>query len=463
MIKKTIRRIRESALHLKIRTQLLLLLFAGAFASFCLYQFLWQSKWAIYDIITETTDWLPTADEDLFYNLALYASDYNLPASDDDTEAVKALQPYFDLADGYTSISIYGIEDGTYRAGCLPYLISEDTLFRRFFNIWYSISDGNGEDPMMLSIKFKNEYANLYILTYHRSVFLFPAFLLSLAASFLLFLAIILFFVTRKMKSAAKLEADILRMSSGDLTTPVDAGGFDELGVLSRELDHLRTALLENIRQEQESRTANHDLITAMSHDLRTPLTILNGYLEILNLERNPQMQKDYLKRCLEKTKEIREMTDRMFEYSLVYEPAAAADLQPVSADEFSLCLRENIDYIRLTGFTVRAETENLSGLTAVLADRTMVKRIFGNLFSNIIKYGDKKEPVFLTGSFQDSMLCITLSNCVREEYSKTDSSRIGLKSVRKMMKQMGGSFDTDVCENCFKASLAFCITDSPL
>ena len=61
-----------------------------------------------------------------------------------------------------------------------------------------------------------------------------------------------------------------------------------------------------------------------MSHDLRTPLTILNGYLEILKLGRNdPKMQEEYLERCLRKTADIKEMTDKMFEYALVFEDRA--------------------------------------------------------------------------------------------------------------------------------------------
>ena len=76
-------------------------------------------------------------------------------------------------------------------------------------------------------------------------------------------------------------------MASGDLTTPTPKYGGDEIGILSSELDKLRITLNDTLRQEQESRQANQDLITAMSHDLRTPLTILNGYLEVLKFREN--------------------------------------------------------------------------------------------------------------------------------------------------------------------------------
>ena len=82
-------------------------------------------------------------------------------------------------------------------------------------------------------------------------------------------------------------------MSGGDLHQPIRPMGNDELGILARELDQMRSTLYTNIQQETESRRANQDLITAMSHDLRTPLTILHGYLDILALGRNPDQHRN--------------------------------------------------------------------------------------------------------------------------------------------------------------------------
>ena len=127
------------------------------------------------------------------------------------------------------------------------------------------------------------------------------------------------------MKEVDRLEQHILTMASGDLTTPVIPGSKDELGIICKRTDNLRITLHETITNEQESHQANQDLITAMSHDLRTPLTVLKGYLEILRLGKNADMQTEYLNRCIKKTEDIQEMSDRMFEYALVYEK----DIQP--------------------------------------------------------------------------------------------------------------------------------------
>ena len=141
------------------------------------------------------------------------------------------------------------------------------------------------------------------------------------------------------MKQVSQIETSILQMASGDLTTPTPKYGGDEIGILSSELDKLRITLNDTLRQEQESRQANQDLITAMSHDLRTPLTILNGYLEVLKLGKMPDMQDEYLDRCLQKTKDIKELTDRMFEYALVFEEIEIPKTVPVPYTFFRECL----------------------------------------------------------------------------------------------------------------------------
>ena len=233
-------------------------------------------------------------------------------------------------------------------------------------------------------------------------------------------------------------------MSGGDLGHPVPQLGWDEIGVLSRELDKLRLALDENMRQEAESRQANQDLITAMSHDLRTPLTILNGYLEVLQLKKKPEMQEEYIKRCLRKTDDIRQMTDRMFEYALVYEQAENITLTELPVSFIRQCLTEHIDFLQLAGFQVQVKWNDISGNFA--GEETTVKRIFQNLFSNILKYGDKKETVQATFCTERQNLKVVLANSVKQNQDHIESNRIGLKSTEKMVQLLGGElFVTDL------------------
>ena len=250
------------------------------------------------------------------------------------------------------------------------------------------------------------------------------------------------------------LKDEILTMSSGDLSHAVPDFGENEIGILASELNLLRESLSDNIQKEQESRKANQDLITALSHDLRTPLTVLHGYLEVLKLKRNPKSQEEYLDRCLKKTEDIKELTDRMFEYALVAEETETPDITWISTDFIQQCLSENCDYIRLAGFAYDLSQPETSGV--LLSDKTMLKRIFNNLFSNILKYGDKRDNVIVTAELKKEMFYIIISNSVKSGRSSSDSNNIGMKNVRKMIELLDGQMDVKQEDETFVIRLGF-------
>ncbi len=439
----------------KLLWQLFLVLIVFGTISLCLFRTLWHERHTVYTILSNVSFLhFPAPSETLWQDLNDSAALYEVPDSEKDTARTEKLQPFFSIADGYTSIYIYGITDGRYRAGqYASYMDSPG--FHSFFDTGYRLTEGAGEEFHRLKLEFKNGLMEVFIYFYHSSWFIYPYFYFCITFCVLLFLTGVLSFVGRKMKRIIILEREILRMSSGDLEHPIPVFKGDEIGTLSRELDHLRLTLSSNIRKEQESRWANQDLITAMSHDLRTPLTILSGYLEILKLRRNPAKSEEYLERCLKKTGEIRAMTDRMFEYALVYEETENVNLQMLPGTFLQQCLWENADYIRLTGFVVEFSLPDVLP-ECFSGDETMLRRIFNNLFSNILKYGDKKMPVYITGIIKNQLFVITISNAVRQEYVKTESNHIGLKSVEKMILLMNGRFEIHEGENRFEAVLSF-------
>ena len=379
----------------------------------------------------------------------------------------------FDQLDDYTSLAIYGMEDGIYRAGQYPRCMDKEQ-FHSFFDIGYRLTDGVMEQQYERNTKFKNGYATVIVTFYHSSVFIFPYFLFSLFLSVGLFLLILLFFINRKMKQVVLLKQEILRMSAGDLSTPIALSGVDEIGVLSRELDHLRLTLDQNIRQEQEAHQSNRELIAALSHDLRTPLTVLHGYLDILQLNRNPDMQSTYVNRCLQKTDDIRRLTDRMFEYALVYDASEPEQIQmlPVSLSRLLELFREQMDFLELAGFHTElhfpdVDTSDIASPDAltIRVDTELCKRILNNLFSNILKYGSKQEAVILSLRFPpegnvDAALCLILKNAVKPEHSAVESNRIGLKSSMRNMERMGGKLLVCQTDEFFEATVFFPVTD---
>lgn len=432
----------------------MLVVLVSMFISLGIFAVLWSYKWEILEWSGNWSFARLLVDEDDFWNeLRDKAKNYDIPDSESDVAKTRALEPLFQLADKYTSIYIYG-EDGMYRAGKYASIMDESAGFRTFFDLGYRLTGGEGEDYREFEVEFKNGTAQVIVVDYKRALYIYPFLLIAVLLCVLIFLGIVLFFVRRKMREVLTLEQEILLMASGDLTHTVPVYSNDEIGILARELNNLRISLNDNILREQESRKANQDLITALSHDLRTPLTILTGYLEVIKLQRNPQKQEEYLERCLKKTSDIKELTDQMFNYALVSEENEVPKMSWISTDYIMQCIQENCDFVELAGFSCRLEVADATGI--LLTDKTMIKRIFTNLFSNILKYGDKGTEIKISGNMRNQKFEIKVENAIKKERSDIGSNNIGLRNVQHMMHMMDGELILNTSENLFCIKLLF-------
>lgn len=444
--------IRNAAGRLKIRTKMLITIFVMAVISLSLFRFLWVHQ-------ADAAELLEKAGLVTWLNLDGYigemeraARDYTVPDSEDDGDAVKAIEPFLEqFTDEYTGISIYGLDDGLYRCGKSPAVLNQFLFGSILSNSQLILGEIQGDYP----IEFANGTYDVVYYSYTRSRFTYPYLAVSVILCVSVFLSGVLVFVGRMLKRVTSVKDAIVRMATGDLLSPVPPCGGDEIGVVASELDTLRKTLEENIRRENESRQANRDLITAVSHDLRTPLTVLNGYLEVLKLKRaNAEQRELYIDRCLKKTGEIKALTDRMFEYAQVYEVDESAELVPIPLQAVGECVRENCDFIRIAGFKVSEEISHMDGL--MYGDEIMIRRIFSNLFSNILKYGDKKEEVSVHLYPERGKLRIKITNSIKQDVSGEESSRIGLRSVKRMIQMHQGELYTFVETNIYTVQIAF-------
>ena len=127
-----------------------------------------------------------------------------------------------------------------------------------------------------------------------------------------------------------------------------------------------------------------------------------------------------------------------MFEYSLVYDPHQSPLLVPIPLKNVQHMLSEHLDFLRLAGFQTSETIAPLYG--QIEGDETSLKRLFQNLFSNVLKYGDKSEPVTLQISQKNDIFQIILSNAAKKDLTGIESNRIGLKSAEKIAKMHHGT-----------------------
>lgn len=305
------------------------------------------------------------------------------------------------------------------------------------------------------TVTFKDQKTRVYIESYANAKFIIPYFITTTILSIMIFLFPVLAFIARKMHYLNKINSDIEVIATGDLNHEIVLKGNDEITHLASEIDFLRKSLVANIEKEHEARHKNRDLITNLSHDIRSPLTALKGYLEILSLHKyqNEQQMQQYLEICNNKIDDISELSNKMFEYLMVYDENKIYELQPLSSDIIFNIIHEHIEFLELKGFEVYWDVQN--GDCSLLLNEQLIRRIFSNLFSNLMKYADHQHCITITVDKTKQKLAISIYNAKTKEPVK-ESNNIGLKSVSKMVELMHGDLYVHDTETGFITVINF-------
>ena len=150
------------------------------------------------------------------------------------------------------------------------------------------------------NIEFEDGSANVYLDGFFGYQFYLTAMTMSLIISVLVFLAVCIGFMEKKITYITLLEREVKVLKGGSLEKEISIRGSDELTSLAQGLNDMRVSLKENMEMKEKLRSANKSLVTGLSHDLRTPLTTLMIYLELLSNGKVPQAEKQiqYLKKC---------------------------------------------------------------------------------------------------------------------------------------------------------------------
>ena len=281
----------------------------------------------------------------------------------------------------------------------------------------------------------------------------------------ILLVAIVILGIRKPVRYIGRLKAECEILGSGDLDYQVTVQGKDELSLLARGLDNMRMALRESNEKEAELTAANRRMITEMSHDLRTPLTSLLIYTEILGKKaaKDPRQAMEYVRKIEKKARQIKRLSDNIFEYALITEETKAELGEPQTLRElFYDPLSEMTAYLGERGYTVELQPDTGSGSERrqIRVNEEYINRTMDNIVSNIEKYADKSMPVRIETIYTEEYGGLAFRNgisCSMEDRRKTEgSTNIGLHNVEKMMKKMNGYFRVKQTENIFEITLIF-------
>lgn len=313
-------------------------------------------------------------------------------------------------------------------------------------------------------VDFQDGPAQVFITGMYTYQFFNYALIVEFFLSFILFTGIIMAGIRSSMNYIRTLSAEIGILEGGNLDYRITIAGNDEMTVLAKGLDNMRRSIRDQIRQETELIRLNQSMITSLSHDLRTPLTALLIYTEILKNETGAdrkQMQK-WIGKIDVKAHQIKDMADCILEYSLQKKKAGPVALEQKSfRSAFYDSLSETCICLEQSGFTVRAslfwEDREVS------VDPKYVTRILDNISSNIIKYACAGEPVKLAVFYSPDGCGFLFENAKQSDTSRVKSVGIGVQNICEMMEAMGGCCEVMESEKTYRIQLTFVLQNSGL
>ena len=266
---------------------------------------------------------------------------------------------------------------------------------------------------------------------------------------------IMLLYIKSVTNRIIKLGDSVNTVASGAVENRISAGGKDEISALASNVESMRSTMVENYQKEKAALESNTELITSMSHDIRTPLTVLLGYIDVMRLhsEKDEVMQ-GYLKAAESTAMRLKKLSDDMFGYFLVFggkgesvpiEKYDAATLIEQMISEHILLMKENGYVIEVDG------SDNVIGENATVStNAACLVRIFDNAFSNINKYADKKKSIKITISMDACNFKIAFMNHIRRDGEKVESNGIGLRTCHKLAEMIGATFATNMNDTTF-------------
>ena len=274
--------------------------------------------------------------------------------------------------------------------------------------------------------------------------------------SALIFLGIFMYGVNKEVRYIKQLQNDVHLMESGTLDKPIEILGKDELADLAAGIDQMRISFRENIKNEQQLSIANKNLVSGMSHDLRTPLTSLIMYLELL---RNTPMSNErsgyYIEKAYGKAMHIKELSDRIFEFFFVSRSGTDDKCFPESfRSVFEDSLSEASVILTNNGFTI---DNKISWKDIKIASRyEYIGRVMDNIVSNIIRYADSSVPVTIETVYTDTTASVKFINRIADNALCFDSTKMGVTNIKLMMSKLNGSYNINSENGTYTGELLF-------
>ncbi len=277
------------------------------------------------------------------------------------------------------------------------------------------------------------------------------------------------------IKDINYMDSCVAHITRGNLDIRIRQFGNDEFGHLGENIDIMRKSIKRMLEEREKDEQRNLQLISGISHDLKTPLTSLIGYLNIL---KNPETittsaedQKVYIERCHSQAQRLRKLIADLFTY-VKYTDSSLKLSKTVFQfqDLLEQVLEEHSAKISESG--IELKTRITVTESSVYGDPDHIARVINNLFDNLTLYTDGEKDAELTLFNQDRNIVLELSNTAAslegidpemlfermvrgdESRSSSDGSGLGLSICREIVRLHSGRISAEISGGKFTIRL---------
>ena len=283
---------------------------------------------------------------------------------------------------------------------------------------------------------------------------------------------------TKKTIENRKIKKAIEKIAAGELDTTLQIEEFHgQEREIAEAVNKIGKGLSNAVKESIKNERMKADLITNVSHDIKTPLTSIVNYVNLLKLEKlDNERAENYIRIIDEKSQRLRQLTEDLVEASKISSGNIKLDMTQIDL----------VELIYQTGgeFNERFEARNLTIVTKlpsksifVKADGRQLYRAIENLYTNAAKYALEKTRVYVEISEENDNAVFCIKNVsenllqfkdggspndlterfVRGEVSRTtEGSGLGLSITKNLTNLMGGTFDIKVDGDLFIATISF-------
>ena len=311
--------------------------------------------------------------------------------------------------------------------------------------------------------------------------FLFGSTLLLFLFGPILSLTIVVLYVYYLIKKLAYLSyimEGTERIKGGDIHYKLDIIGDDNFSNLAENINNIGDGLDKAIYNQLKGERLKSELITNVSHDLKTPLTSIINYIELIKKEEDikPEHIKDYVNVLDSKSKRLKVLIEDLFEASKASSGNLELNMEKIDITQL---LRQAIGEMeeKLSKANLDLKLRAPEEKTYIMADGKKLYRVLENLLSNISKYSLDNTRVYIDIIEENDKVKLTMKNIssyelnfdpeeIMERFKRADESRntegsgLGLAIARDLVNAQGGRFEIDIDGDLFKSVVEFNLID---